>query len=1270
MTKTRRCRFHNRQAVSHVEALEGRQLLSAAYTVTDLGAFLTGSGESFATGLNNNGQVVGYSSNSTNGSNHPFLYSNGSLVDINPAGGDSQAWSINDSGQIVGKAGDAFLYQNGQLRSIGRLPGGNTSFAYAINNAGQITGDSLTSNNTSTHAFLYSNGSMQDLGTFGGVQSNAFGINSNGDVAGLAYDVNGVSHAFLYTNGQMLNIGQLWGPSPSTARAVNDSDQVVGHGYLSGEQGRHAFFYSDGKLTDLQTLGGVSSDAVAINAGGEVVGDSNTASGADHAYVYANGQMQDLNGLISASSGWSLEQATAINNSGQIAGNGIINGHHHAFLLTPIQIPTTGSISGVVYNDANSSAGRDQGEAGLSGWTVFADLNGNGQPDAGEPSAITGGDGSYSISGLTPGSYTIDEVVKSGYTPTGPANASRSVVAVANQDVTVAPFGDVLTPTPPTDTSPPSASIAAANITASGGTTQSITVVYTDNVAVNAASIGVGNISVTGPAGALTVTAAKATGGNQSTVVATYTVSAPGGSWDSADNGSYVVSLKANQVADTNGNFAGGASGSFAVNVPTAAAGDGSDQSFNNGQGVATNFVTEAVASEPDGKVIAVGRTGDLTTGTSLGVIERLNANGSIDKSFGTNGIILSTAGVNEAYYAVLMQDATHFLIAGTSAGDFVLTRYTTAGKLDSTFGTGGRTLTDFGASTDVARGLTLTAGSMIVVAGDSGPNLAFARYTAGGDLDTNFAQSGRQLYGLGSTTNNGVGAVGVDSAGRIVAAGAEGSSVVVVRLTASGEADGTFGNGGLVTVPGLSARTDLGGPDRSEGLAIQPDGQILVANTTASGKFGLVRITTAGSTDSTFGVNGLVAASFGGTDDADTILLQSSGTIVVIGTSLQSTGPDAAVGIFDASGAPLSGFGNNGLLLLPGGADSKSTLSAALAGTASAIQPNALHVGDIVLKAFGTLTPDGRVIVGTSNAAVAATTSSTLRRLIVPGQGIAAGNAVGTLVGSFGIISGKIKSYTLTDADGTRITFSLSGGTGQIYQLGSVYNLVINDAGKGLGLRITGRGGNGRVSLGDVTVSGTLRTFRAPNSDISGALHVTGAIGTLTVDNLSGSVWSGAGIASLTAADLSGNVFAIGALGRLKFRKIAGTIASGSGVIASVAGATMDSARIISGANLGADGAVGGSGANADTYGAGAIGLIRISGAITSSFVGAGVASIDQTFGNADDKLVGTSTADRIRSIVARSADQATRFEAGTFGKVLLPKLVKVTDDSRFKTL
>src|SRR5207302_8546748 len=88
---------------------------------------------------------------------------------------------------------------------------------------------------------------------------------------------------------------------------------------------------------DLGTLGGTQSVGYGINDSGQVVGYANTTGNAvAHAFLYSGGAMHDLNSLIPADSGWELQQASGINDAGQIAGSGYLNGRYHAFLLTPV----------------------------------------------------------------------------------------------------------------------------------------------------------------------------------------------------------------------------------------------------------------------------------------------------------------------------------------------------------------------------------------------------------------------------------------------------------------------------------------------------------------------------------------------------------------------------------------------------------------------------------------------------------------------------------------------------------------------------------------------------------------------------------------------------------------------------------------------------------------------------------------------------------------------------------------------------------------------
>ena len=132
---------------------------------------------------------------------------------------------------------------------------------------------------------------MHDLGTLGGASSQAYGVNDRGQIVGIADNASFSQHAFLYSNGRMHDLGTLGGGF-SKANNVNNRGQIVGVSTITG------FFPV-------------------------------------YAFLYTEGQLLDLNDLLIPNSGWILDAATGINETGQICGNGRHNGQNRAFLLTP-----------------------------------------------------------------------------------------------------------------------------------------------------------------------------------------------------------------------------------------------------------------------------------------------------------------------------------------------------------------------------------------------------------------------------------------------------------------------------------------------------------------------------------------------------------------------------------------------------------------------------------------------------------------------------------------------------------------------------------------------------------------------------------------------------------------------------------------------------------------------------------------------------------------------------------------------------------------------
>jgi probable HAF family extracellular repeat protein len=270
----------------------GRAFYWQAGVMTDIGS-------GAATDINDVGQIVGTMPFESDLS-RAFLWQNGARQVLGlPHGYDDECWAsrVNLKSQVVGTCDQSdidaspsqtpTLWLNGLSSDLGSLGGGAGS-ASDINDNGQVVGSSYLSADDQCecdfgeqHAFLREpNGTMRDLGTLGGTRSWATAVNAWSQVVGWSYTIpfSSARHAFLWEGGRLRDLG-----IEGYASDINDNGQVVGYINILGQAGYTAFVWYNGVTTALGSLDGGPARAHAINAGGQVVGESSRADGSSHA---------------------------------------------------------------------------------------------------------------------------------------------------------------------------------------------------------------------------------------------------------------------------------------------------------------------------------------------------------------------------------------------------------------------------------------------------------------------------------------------------------------------------------------------------------------------------------------------------------------------------------------------------------------------------------------------------------------------------------------------------------------------------------------------------------------------------------------------------------------------------------------------------------------------------------------------------------------------------------------------------------------------------
>jgi uncharacterized delta-60 repeat protein len=361
------------------------------------------------------------------------------------------------------------------------------------------------------------------------------------------------------------------------------------------------------------------------------------------------------------------------------------------------------------------------------------------------------------------------------------------------------------------------------------------------------------------------------------------------------------------------------------------------DSSFGNGGTVMTDFNSTndsgtAVALQLDGRILVAGSTREGVNNQSFDIaLARYNANGSLDSSFGVGGKVRTDLTGRADIATSLALDAGGRIVVGGQTldanngglNDAVLVRYNADGSLDSTFGNGGKVITDVAGFADRINSLAVQADGKLVAAGiadlsagEETEVFALLRYNSNGTLDQSFGTGGKVTTMFSG--QEGGQAIAIANNGKIVVAGATSSNrfdFALARYNPDGSLDPTFGAGGKVT-------TDFaGGTDSARAISLQPDNKIIAAgwrqltNDSNTRDFALARYNADGSLDTSFGSAGKIATDFAGLGDFGTALVsQTDGKLVMAGSAFRATGPSTSdnsmvLARYTLGGAAAPGF-------------------------------------------------------------------------------------------------------------------------------------------------------------------------------------------------------------------------------------------------------------------------------------------------------------------------------------------------------------------------
>jgi uncharacterized delta-60 repeat protein len=348
--------------------------------------------------------------------------------------------------------------------------------------------------------------------------------------------------------------------------------------------------------------------------------------------------------------------------------------------------------------------------------------------------------------------------------------------------------------------------------------------------------------------------------------------------------------------------------------------GNGSlDTSFDSDGKVTTGFGAnagaEAVAIQPDGKIIACGTLTIPMFGDAN--VARYLSNGALDNTFSDDGKM--TTALNSCDDVAIQPDGKIVLFGTHESpdGDYKMAfhRLNPSGTLDTTFDGDGDAYIDFG-DDDGADRVALLPDGRIIGCGPSDTNVALVRLCPDGSYDV----GGRQTLAFRDDpfppgSNENVYGMATQADGRIVVVGTVSnplgteSDIALSRFLPNGVLDGSFGTAGRVAF-------SLSNLDVGRGVAIQPDGKIVVGGYTGVGnvQFLVARFLANGSIDASFGLGGQNVVDFAnGPDYAHAVGIASDGKIVLAGSVFSGSAMVFGAARFNANGTVDTSFDGDG---------------------------------------------------------------------------------------------------------------------------------------------------------------------------------------------------------------------------------------------------------------------------------------------------------------------------------------------------------------------